>query len=507
MSASDTGDAPQRADVDADEGVARNTTFALFVQLTTAAFTAVLTIYLTRALGPAAYGVFALAVATGALLILPSDFGISQSAARFLAENRRDHRAVSLVLAGALRLKLVAALLVSGGLFASAPWVADLYGTPELTWPLRGVSIAVFGQSLMTLFLASFVALRRISVNLRLVFSESAVESSASVALVLLGGGAAGAAFGRGIGFAFGAAVGLALIARTLGWPAVDVRRSSEGQMRRIAGYASALIVIDAAFTLFNEIDVLIIGALIGTAGVGLFQAPIRLVTFLHYPGYAVANGVTPRLARSPGHEPDVAAFVTALRWVIVFQAALTAPVVVWADPIVELLLGPQYAPSAEVLRAIAPFVFLSGLAPLVSLAVNYIGEVRKRIPLAIVALLINVGVDLALVPRIGIVAGAIGGDLAYLIYVPGHLWICQRALGFRLRPLGLTLVRALAAGTAMGLVLLAFGTSNLSLVAWVAGAGLGTLAFVAVLIVTRETSPGELGALAGTVGRRLRRR
>ncbi len=491
---------------DPDEGIARNTAFALFVQLTTAGFTAVLTLYLTRELGPAGYGLLALAIGVGALLNLPSDFGVSQSAARFIAENRGDRNAVKTLLGSALALKLVVALLVSGALFAAAGPVADAYGTPALTWPLRGVAIALFGQSLMLLFQASFVALRRVSVNLRLVFSESAMETLASIALVLLGGGATGAAFGRGIGYAFGGFVALVLAVRVLGWGAIDVRRSRGGHLRRVAGYAGALLIIDAAFTLFNAIDVLVIGALVGTVGVGLFEAPTRLVTFLHYPGYAVANGITPRLARTPGHEPDVDSFRSALRYLIIFQAALTTPVAVWATPIVDLLLGAEYAPSANVLRALAPFVFLSGLAPLVSLAVNYIGEVRKRIPLAVAALLVDFAIAITLVPEIGIVAGAIGSSLGYLIYVPGHLWICKQALGIPLRPLVLTLGRSLCAGVAMALVLLAFGTGELSLVGWVVGPILGTGAFLAVLILTRELSVGELRTGAEIASTRLRR-
>ena len=63
-------------------GVVRNSAYSLAAQLSTAGFTAILTVYLVRALGPARYGVFALAVGIGALLVLPSDFGISSSTAR-----------------------------------------------------------------------------------------------------------------------------------------------------------------------------------------------------------------------------------------------------------------------------------------------------------------------------------------------------------------------------------------------------------------------------------------
>jgi hypothetical protein len=120
---------------------------------------AVLTIYLVRALGPPGYGVFALAVGLGSLLTLPSDFGISSSTARFVAEHRGDRRVVAALVGDAFRLKLVIALVVCAGLFAGADLIASAYDNPSLAWPLKGVAVALFGQNLMMLFAGTFVAL------------------------------------------------------------------------------------------------------------------------------------------------------------------------------------------------------------------------------------------------------------------------------------------------------------------------------------------------------------
>ena len=72
--------------------VARNTVLALAVQLLTAAFTAALTLVLVRVLDSDGFGILALAVSIGSLLLIPIDFGISHAAARFVAEQRDDGR-------------------------------------------------------------------------------------------------------------------------------------------------------------------------------------------------------------------------------------------------------------------------------------------------------------------------------------------------------------------------------------------------------------------------------
>ena len=174
-------------------------------------------------------------------------------------------------------------------------------------------------------------------------------------------------------------------------------------------------------FAALTQIDILLIGAILGTSAVGIFQAPAKLITFLHYPGLALSAGVSPRLARG-ATAANVAAFSAGIRYLMVLQGLLVVPTIVWAGPITDLVLGEEFAESAQVMRALAPLTFLFGIAPIVSVAVNYMGEARRRIPIAIAALVANCIVSVVLLYEIGVVGSAIGADVAYLIYVPGPL-------------------------------------------------------------------------------------
>ena len=499
-------EADARPQSPARHGVKRNTALALGTQLTTGAFTAVLTLFLVRKLEPEGYGVFALALGIAGLVNIPSDLGVSPSAARFIAKRSGDPEAAAKVLSNALRLKLPIAMAVCGTLFACAGVIANAYETPELTWPLRGVAIALLGQNLMLLYGGAFAALRRISVSFRVVLAESAVECGASIALVLLGAGAVGAGFGRAIGYIFGATAAIVLSARVLGRAAVRLRGHDRAETRQLVGYAGALFIIDGAYTLFTKIDVLLIGAFLGATAVGVYQAPLRFTVFLTYMGLAAASGVAPLLANVGANPASKETFVAAVRYLVCFQAILIAPLVVWAEPIVSLLLGPGYEGSAAVLRALTPFIFLAGLAPLVSTTVNYLGEARRRIPIAFGLILINLVIDLLLIPRIGIVAGAIGTDVAYLLYVPAHLWVCKVLLGLNLRPVVSALLRALVACAAMAATLAAFGTSTLSVSDWFFGGLAGAIVYVATLIGLRAITVTELKDAVHLVKRRLRR-
>jgi len=461
--------------------------YGFAAQAASSVFTAALTLYLVRALGRSQFGDFSLAIGVGSLVLLPADFGISASTQRFVAEHRGERRRVTELLADAVKLKLIASAIACGALAALAEPIAAAYHAP-LTWPIRAVAIAVFGQSMMFLFLGAFVADRQVARNVRFVLGESAVEFSATILLVVLIGGAGGAAAGRAIGYVSGGALAMLVGARAFDWPSALRRRGRSSSALRIARYALPVILADSAWTVFGTIDLLLIGAYLGSAKVGLFSAPYRLVTLFAYPGVAVANGVAPRMSGGQDKKPDGAVLAGGLRALIVMQSLLLAPLIVWARPLVHILLGSGYAGSVTTLRVLSISIYLGGIVPLVSLSANFLGDARRRIPLMISAALLDGAIDVVLIPRIGIVSGAIATAAALALALGGHIKICMRHVSLPLRQLAVSATRGLLAAAAMAGVLAAFGTDP-SPPVLVAGALAGAVVFLLALLLTRELS------------------
>jgi O-antigen/teichoic acid export membrane protein len=470
-----------------------------------ALFTGGLTLFLIRYLGPDDYGVYALAVSVGGLFLLPMDFGVSRSAARFIAERRKDAAGVGAVLLSAVRLKAVGSGLGALALGALAGPISAAYGVDGLEWPLRIVAVAAFAQSFMLLFTTMFEALGINSMGFAIAFSESALEAVSSLILVLAGAGVTGAVGGRAIGYGAAAVLAAILALRAVSTKKTPGPRPPGLGLRRIATYAGALFVIDAAFAAFGYIDILLIGAFLDPRSVGFFSAPTQVLFFAQYGGLALAAGIGPRLSRSAENPQGAAAFQTGLRLLLLVQLVVVAPTVVWATPITHLLFGPGYGASADVLRAMAPYAVLVGPAPMLALSINYLGEARRRIPLALGAVAINAAIDVVLIPRIGIVAGAIGTDIGFLFFTAGHLLIARSLLELDLRRLRGTLLRTTLAAAVMCAVLFAFGTDSLSVIEAIAGSVLGLLAYAGILLVTREVSRAELRAAWSTIGRVLR--
>jgi O-antigen/teichoic acid export membrane protein len=475
------------------DSIGRNASFALLVQGTTTAFTAITTLVLVRVLGPDGYGVFALALGIAGITGVIARFGIPTSVGRFLAERRDDPAACASLLRDALRLNIVSAGLACTALFLAAAPLAAAYDEPGLTWPLRAFAISLFAETLFMLYVSAFVALARIAVNFRLILVESTVETTATVALVAVGAGVTGAAFGRAVGYAVGLALAVGLVLRLYGriTLALGRRGVGGGRTRELARYALPLFAIDVIFGLYARIDVILIGALLGTTAVGVYAAPGRLIPALESVALAVSNSVAPRQA--VGADRNTGAFPVAVRWLMILYAAAVPPIVVWAEPISDLLFGSEYGGSADVLRAMAPFVFLNGLGPLSATTVNYLGFAGRRVPIALTALVVSVAWDIAMLPVMGPPAAALGAGIALAIYVPAHLVICQRHLRFPVRPLVLTLLRAALAAAAAGGVLALAGVTSLTPAAALLGIVGGVVTYLGVLLATRELKPADV--------------
>lgn len=473
---------------------------ALLAQLATAVFTAAVTLYLVRALGPEQYGALALVLSVTSLALLMADMAVGQSTARFVAAapdagTRRE------ALVGGLRVKVLLGAAAAVLLAVAAGPVAALYGDAGMTTPLRAAALTVAAESLVLFWLTSFQALRRLSSTVVLNVVESGAEAVLVFSLVAAGLGVTGAVLGRGLGYAVGATLGLWLVVRVVG--RLEVRSGTSAE-RDVVRYALPLFASSSAYTLYQQSDLQLVGALLGRAAAGTFAAPLKLVALVGYPGAAVASAVAPRMA---GRLPDAALLSGALRCLLLYQAAVVVPLVVWAEPICELVLGEQYGDSAVVLAGLAPFVFLNGISMLVSTTVNYLGEARRRIPIVLLALAVNVVLCAVLLPTTGVVGATVAVSASYALYVPLHVRICRERLDLPLRPLALTAARSLLAAALAGLVLSRFGTHDLTLAGALTGASLGAGVYLTTLVASGEVTAADARHVAAAVSRLRHRR
>jgi O-antigen/teichoic acid export membrane protein len=136
------------------------------------------------------------------------------------------------------------------------------------------------------------------------------------------------------------------------------------------------------------------------------------------------------------------------LRYVVVITVLLVAGVFVLSEQFLTLYFGPAYEASVLPLRVLLPGVLGFAIARVIWPVLQAGGHLRTLLIATGAAVVVNVVLNLLLIPRIGIVGAAIGTSVAYGSMAVTHV-IAARTVD--LRPLdGLPILRitALGAGT-----------------------------------------------------------
>jgi len=102
------------------------------------------------------------------------------------------------------------------------------------------------------------------------------------------------------------------------------------------------------------------------------------------------------------------------LRYVVVLTTLLVAGVFVLSDQFLTLYFGPPYEASVTPLRLLLPGVFGFGVARVIWPVLQAGGHLRKLLAATGSAVVVNVVLNLLLIPRIGIVGAAISTSIAY---------------------------------------------------------------------------------------------
>ena len=248
-----------------------------------------------------------------------------------------------------------------------------------------------------------------------------------------------------------------------------------------ILRYGFALALVDAAWALFVQIDVILIAAILDSTAAGQFQAPVRLLALVAYPGLAVANRsarvststTERRCSADSGTRCGCSSLSHTRRGGDGDDRAAARP----------RCRGWTLHARPRTTRALAPWVLLAGLAPVASDTLDYLGRARARLPFAVGAVAVNGLIDVVLLQRIGVVAAAIGTDVGMAVFTGGTLWLCGRAVGYRAAYLVPDGRRAVAAGAVAAAIMLPVGLVTDDLIALAGSLVAATAAFGLIVV------------------------
>ncbi len=434
-------------------GIARGGGANLFGAIVSQVGALAVTILLARSLGKAAVGVYAQVFAFLPLLGLLSLAGFRAGMTRFVAMYRATGDDPAVV--GTVRLGLTASgtagLACGVALALASDPLARLLDEPDAAEPLRIVAIALPFHVLTEAALSATQGFRtmRWFAGIGLVL-EPAVRTAATFVFVAAGLGVPGALGAVVVSNVLACAAACVALARMMPRPRDPVRYP----VGEVFSFSVVSWVASLAATGITYVDVLIIGSLMSSADVGLYQVATRTVMIAYATMLPVVQAVSPRLADAHGRGDRAALHGTyriATSWIIrsslpVFVILVTFPGDVLA------LFGDPFRAGATVTVVLSAGKLVDAATGPCGLVLNMAGRVRTNMVNNVVALALDVALDLLLVPRMGIAGAAVSWAVTLVVVNLARALQVERAFGFR--PLDRSSLEALVpAGVAIGLL------------------------------------------------------
>lgn len=474
---------------EASERAAKNTAVRAAGEIIGKLGSLVLLAVMARKVGDEDLGIFVFALAWGEVAMTPVGLGIDHFLLRQVAADRSR---LDSYFWNALRLKLYRGVPVT---IASIVLVYALdYGRDtELTVSILTVGL-LFDTMARTLQNV-FNAFERGELVASPIVAQRILAAALGVALLLAGFGVVEVAIAYSAGALVRLLLSLDLLRRRLRWPAMVAPEDVRREIRRRSLTFTAQDVFGLVLA---RADVLILAALATEAVVGQYGAAYRLfeaTTFINVALAGAFNAMYTYLG--PDTEPSLpAVFQRSIKLCLALLLPIGVTLGLLADPLCRAFFGDEFAGAAATLRLLAPVVVLFGVMVLCSGLVLSRSRPRRMVYTVAVAAVVNIGLNLALIPSLEEIGAALAMLLSLIVYVAIAFTVARIEVG-PINWVSMLAAPAIAA-TAMAVPLLLLGV-------WPAAIAVGSIVYVAAYVaVDRVVDPDDLQFVVDLAKRQL---
>jgi|HubBroStandDraft_3_1064219.scaffolds.fasta_scaffold00250_3 O-antigen/teichoic acid export membrane protein len=370
------------------------------------------TVIVARSLGPSGRGSLASVYALMTLLAQLGTFGIASANPYFVAREPHMRASIagnSLWLAGVLG-PIMAAVGIA--LKISLPGALADIGRPELAVGMLAIPIMLSSLFLQSMLLAE---------GRTLLYNGIEVGTALLTVLLLV---TILPLVGATVLLALSLMVGtqvLALLAYvlTMRHHGRALLRPDAPLARRMLGYGARAYVVTLIAYMLIRIDLLLVNGIQGARAAGQYSIAVALADALYLLPVSVSVNLFPRLARGSADQ-DVSLEVFQL--VAVGYLVVCALAVPLAAPAITLLFGAAYHPAIALFLWLLPGVYCLGLLTVIAYHFAAHGMPRELVYVWIPGLLVNVVVDVVLLPHHGTYIASIASTAAYAIVLILHL-------------------------------------------------------------------------------------
>lgn len=437
----------------------------------------ILTIFAARILGDAGFGVFSFALAFVNVMGFVMEGGLSFVYARIVA---RDPASAPRFLGNVLTLQLI---FCAAGIALVVVVAAFLDQPAETMQVIYLLALAEALRFFKYLFRYAFRAADVFHLEALTVYVERVLLLAVALVLLLGGYGVVGLAWAFVITRIIDLLIVLAVYSRALFLPTL---RFEIGLWPNIVRQSVPFILTAAVVMMLYKVDSVILALVHSDAEVGWYNAAYRLIEGLYLFPKILSSVLFPRLSEAYRDQLRVTRLYTrGLRYVLVLALPLTLVGIPTAEAIIDLIYGAEYQNAVIALQILLLSLIFLFIYEISFALLGAISRQRIFFYFSAIALALNIGLNIILIPPLSYVGAGIATVLAQLVFAV-LIGVYIHLIGYRLPYLRLAL-RPLLAASAVGLLAHFFSGSLFVILPVTA------LAYFALLTVTGYWDAQEL--------------
>jgi len=449
--------------------------------------------FVAKSFGASDYGLLILAVAIVSFVALTAVLGLPQGLLRYVAYylGKGDEKIIAPMIGSVLKVVFPISLFLGVVLFVFAGEISTVFfHKPELVLFLR---FAAFLAPLLVLYNVFDYVLQAFQDAKSLVISRNLADPLAKIVLLVLviwfGFGAWGAAFAFVGGVASAVIVMLLFIRKKVKNFSFIFLKPARLD-KELVSYSWPLLFNNFSLMIFSWADVIILGVFVSSASVGVYDAASVTSRLLSIVPLALSTmfmpAITEVFAKNESHVAKLYRHVS--KWVLLLLLPMLGFLAIFSRTMLGSFFGFEFGAGAVSLVVLLFGQLFWGWSLVSSNILAMVKKTKLIFLLSASAALVNIVLNIVLIPRIGILGAAIATSFSLVfVAVLQMIWASKE---LRTMPFGLDIIK-LVVSIAMptGVLVLVFRSFivDISLVYAIGIGVLYSLVYLALLFITRS--------------------
>jgi O-antigen/teichoic acid export membrane protein len=378
------------------EPIRRQSLVSLFNVLGLTLLGYIATMYFAHVLGPAVLGSYYLFLAYYSVFSLIGDGGFGGAAAKRISEGREPDAFFTAFIV----LRIIFLTVSVTAVIAAASFFVDFTSSGLLPWLI----LALIAGTLYSFTYTAIYGSGKVGLAQGSDFMNTSIKIVLQILATFLGYGAAGLVGGFIAGLTAGFIINFSYLP-------LKLSKFNRNHLKSLFVFSFWIFLTSSSFTIFSTADTILIGYYLSNTEVGIYRVAYQLTGAASFIAVALNTVLFPRISRW-NTDGSFEQITGGLSKAFSFSMFLAIPVVaggfILGDKLLYYLYGSDFVTGTPALVVLLVMQISSIFVMLQITCLNAIDQPKRSFLATSISALVNIGLNIALIPVIGILGAAI---------------------------------------------------------------------------------------------------